>query len=165
MSSSNSNCPRLSIKWTHLHLVTDSGTKCAWVIHESKAVQVHVHNNRCCLYVPWVLGSVKNPHNNNDHLESKFYCLLSLFFRTEGSHDVHFQRQNIIKLLKLTVLKFYDPVNHQGHVEPVSLPNHTFPGPSLSSKQLTSISAHFLARNWPIGIIALLKSVEGREGL
>ena len=47
--SSYSTCPGLSIKWTGQHLVTDSGTKCAWVIHESKAVQVHVRNNRHCL--------------------------------------------------------------------------------------------------------------------
>ena len=46
--------------------MTDSGTKCAWVIHESKAVQIHVHSNRRCLYVPQVPGSVKNPHNNNN---------------------------------------------------------------------------------------------------
>ena len=39
--------------------MTDSGTKCARVIHESKAVQIHVHNNRRCLYVPRVSGSVK----------------------------------------------------------------------------------------------------------
>ena len=46
--------------------MTDSGTRCAWVIHESKAVQIHVHHsNRRCLYVPRVPGSVKNPHNNN----------------------------------------------------------------------------------------------------
>ena len=63
--SSYSTCPGLSIKWTGRRLVTDSGTKCAWVIHESKAVQIHVHNNRRCLYVPRVPGSVKNPHNNN----------------------------------------------------------------------------------------------------
>ena len=50
--SSYSTCPGLSIKWTGRRLVTDSGTKCAWVIHESKAVQIHVHNNRRCLYVP-----------------------------------------------------------------------------------------------------------------
>ena len=56
----------LSIKWTGRRLVTDSGIKCAWVIHESKAVQIHVqHSNRRCLYVPRVPGSVKNPHNNN----------------------------------------------------------------------------------------------------
>ena len=36
-------CPGLSIKWTKRRLVADSGTKCAWVIHESKAVQIHVH--------------------------------------------------------------------------------------------------------------------------
>ena len=35
------------------------------MIHESKAVQIHVHHsNRRCLYVPRVPGSVKNPHNN-----------------------------------------------------------------------------------------------------
>ena len=65
MPSSYSTCPGLSIKWTGRRLVTDSGTKCARVIHESKAVQIHVHNNRSCLYVPRVPGSVKNPHNNN----------------------------------------------------------------------------------------------------
>ena len=54
-------------RWTGWRLVTDSGTKCAWVIHESKAVQIHVHNNRRCLYVPRVPGSVKNPHNNNNN--------------------------------------------------------------------------------------------------
>ena len=53
--------PGLSIKWTGRRLVTDSGTKCAWVIHGSKAVQIHVHNNRRCLYVLRVPGSVKNP--------------------------------------------------------------------------------------------------------
>ena len=64
--SSYSTCPGLSIKWTGRRLVTDSGTKCAWVIHESKAVQIHVyHSNRRCLYVPRVPGSVKNLHNNN----------------------------------------------------------------------------------------------------
>ena len=61
-----SKCPGLSIKWTGRRLVTNSGTKCAWVIHESKAVQIHVHHsNRRCLYVPRVPGSVKNQHNNN----------------------------------------------------------------------------------------------------
>ena len=49
----------LSIKWTGRRLMTDSGTKCAWVIHESKAVQIHVHKNRRCLYVPRVPSSVK----------------------------------------------------------------------------------------------------------
>ena len=66
MPSSYSMCSGLSIKWTGWRLVTDSGTKCAWVIHESKAVQIHVHHsNRRCLYVPRVPGSVKNPQNNN----------------------------------------------------------------------------------------------------
>ena len=36
--SSYSTCPGLSLKWTGRCLVTDSGTKCAGVIHESKAV-------------------------------------------------------------------------------------------------------------------------------
>ena len=58
--SSYSTCPGLSIKWTGWRLVKDSGTKCAWVIHESEAVQIRVHNNRRCLYVPRVPGSVKN---------------------------------------------------------------------------------------------------------
>ena len=47
--SSYWTCPGLSIKWTGRRLVTHSSTKCAWVIHESKAVQIHVHNNRRCL--------------------------------------------------------------------------------------------------------------------
>ena len=62
MPSPYSTCLGLSIKWTGLGLVTDSGTKCAWVIHESKAVQIHVHNNGRYLYVPRVPGCVKNPH-------------------------------------------------------------------------------------------------------
>ena len=65
--SSYSTCPGLSIKWAGRCLVTDSGRKCARVIHESKAVQIHLHHsNRRCLYVPRVPGSVKNPHNNNN---------------------------------------------------------------------------------------------------
>ena len=55
--------PWIEYKVDRRRLVTDSGTKCAWVIHESKAVQIYVHNNRRCLYVPQVPGSVKNPHN------------------------------------------------------------------------------------------------------
>ena len=46
--SSYSTCPGLSLKWTGQRLVTDSSTKCAWLIHESKAVQIHVYNNRRC---------------------------------------------------------------------------------------------------------------------
>ena len=79
--SSYSTCPGLSIKWTGRHLVTDSGTKCAWVIHESKAVQIHVHHsNRRCLYVPRVPGSVKNPHNNNNN--NSFLKVSSTCLRT-----------------------------------------------------------------------------------
>ena len=66
MPSSYSTCPGLSRKWTEWCLVTDSGTKCAWVIQESKAVQIHVHNNCRCLHVPQVPGSVINPQNNNN---------------------------------------------------------------------------------------------------
>ena len=74
--SSYWTCPGLCIKWTGRHLVTDSGTKCAWVIQESKVVQIQVHNNRRCLCVPRVPGSVKNPHNNNS-LEA-FISMVSL---------------------------------------------------------------------------------------
>ena len=70
MPSSYSTCPGLSIKWTERCLVTDGGTKCAWVIHESKAVQIHVHSNHRCLSVPQVPGSIKNPHNNNSAILS-----------------------------------------------------------------------------------------------
>ena len=66
--NSYATCPGLSIKWTGRCLVTDRGTKCAWVIHESKAVQIHVQKNLCCLCVPWVPGSDRNPHNNLDQL-------------------------------------------------------------------------------------------------
>ena len=71
--SSHSTCSGLNIKWTGRRLVTDSGTKCTWVIHESKAVQIHVHSNRRCLYVSRVPGSVKNSHNNN-HLVISLVC-------------------------------------------------------------------------------------------
>ena len=54
MPSSYWTCPGLSKKWIGRRLVTGSGTKCAWVIHESKAEQIHVHNNHRCLYVPRV---------------------------------------------------------------------------------------------------------------
>ena len=67
--SSYSTSPGLSIKWTGRRLVIDSGTKCVWVIHENKAVQIHVHNCHC-LYVPRVPGSVKNSHNNNNSIIS-----------------------------------------------------------------------------------------------
>ena len=62
MPCSYSTFSGLSIKRTKRRLVTDSGTKCAWVIHE-KAVQIHVHNKGQghCLYVPRVPGNVKKP--------------------------------------------------------------------------------------------------------
>ena len=56
--SSYSTCPGLNIKWKGRCLVTDSSIKCAWVSHESKALQIHVHNSHRCLCVPWVPGSV-----------------------------------------------------------------------------------------------------------
>ena len=55
--------------------MTDSGTKCAWLIHESKAVQIHVNNNRRCLYVPRMPGSGKNPHNNNPEYQSLWFTM------------------------------------------------------------------------------------------
>ena len=76
--------------------MTDSGTKCAWVIHDSKAVQ----NNRRCLYVPRVLGSVKNPHNNNNNNKVLFVCV--------------------------EVLRPSQPSGVMSSA--VSLPNHTFTG-------------------------------------
>ena len=57
-------CPGLSIKWTGQRLVTDCGTKCAWVIHESKAVQ-YMYITIAAASVPRVPSIVKNPHNNN----------------------------------------------------------------------------------------------------
>ena len=44
---SYSKCPGLSIKWTVRRLVTGRGTRCAWVIHESKAV----HSNACTEHI------------------------------------------------------------------------------------------------------------------
>ena len=61
--SSYSTCLGLSMKWTGRRLGTDSDTKCAWVIQENKAVQIHVYNNRHCLHVPLVPGSIKNPYS------------------------------------------------------------------------------------------------------
>ena len=90
--SSYSTCPGLSIKWTGRRLVTDSGTKCAWMIHESKAVQIHVHNNRRCLCVPRVPGSVKNPHNNNS-------CKRCLHRLTLLVSDSHMDKSNITQIL------------------------------------------------------------------
>ena len=54
--SSYSTCFGLSIKRTGRRLVSESGTKRAWVIHESKAVLIHVHYNRRCL---GCLGALK----------------------------------------------------------------------------------------------------------
>ena len=67
----------------------DSGTKCAWVIHESKAVQIHVHNNRSFLYVPLVPGSVKNLHNKNNSV------ILSLDFE-EVTSPVNQQNYHVL---------------------------------------------------------------------
>ena len=48
--------PGLSIKWTGWHLVTNSSPKCVWVIHESKAVQTHVHNTYICHCLMYLRG-------------------------------------------------------------------------------------------------------------
>ena len=104
--SSYSTCPGLSIKWTRRRLVTDSGTKCAWVIHESKAVQIHVyHSKRRCLYVPRVPGSVKNPHNNK-----------ALNWTERQTVMAWAQCKLIYKFSwpRLFVLRFYGPVNPVG---------------------------------------------------
>ena len=91
--SSYSTCPGLSIKWTGRRLVTDSGTKCAWVVHESKAVQIHVHHSN---RVP---GSVKNPHNNNNFEDNESdlvkstagvrvnYTPMIFFFHIQSNHQ------------------------------------------------------------------------------
>ena len=69
--SSYSTCPGLSIKWTGRRLVTDSGTKCALVIHESKAVQIPVHNNRRCLHVLWMPGIALKIRTTTESLYSQ----------------------------------------------------------------------------------------------
>ena len=61
------------------------------MIHESKAVQIHVHHsNRRCLYVPRVPGSVKNPHNNNNNNIRFFFFFLFFFFFFGGGGGVSF---------------------------------------------------------------------------
>ena len=94
MPSSYLTCPGLRIKWTGQRFVTESGTKCAWVIHESKAVQIHVHNNRHCFYVPRVPGSVKNPHNNaTTTIQSlRSVCLLMTVFATSKSKQMRMSK-------------------------------------------------------------------------
>ena len=92
--SSYSTCRGLSIKWTWRRLVTDSGTKCAWVIHGNKAVQIHVHNNRRCLYVPRVPDSVKNPHNIIFHGFNHSLLGLNIFYFKSISwhaYDIYIQ--------------------------------------------------------------------------
>ena len=114
MPYSHSTCPGLSIKWTGQHLVTNSGTKWAWVIHKSKAVQIHVHNNRRNLYVPRVHDSVKIPHNNNNpHLSvaiwipliSKASCFKIICYEDA---KIYFQwkiRKQICHILSSAIIK------------------------------------------------------------
>ena len=53
-------CSGLSIKRTGRRIVTDSGTKCAWVVHKSKGVQTHSRNTfTAASRVPQVPDSVK----------------------------------------------------------------------------------------------------------
>ena len=88
--SSYSTCPGLSIKWTGRRLVTDSGTKCAWVIHESKAVQIHVHHsNRRCLYVHRVPGSLKNPQQQQQKVPNVNFSNFLEWFCSETYAFVH----------------------------------------------------------------------------
>ena len=99
--SSYSTCPGLGIKWTGRRLVTDSGIKCAWVGHESKAVQKHIHHsNRRCLYVPRVPGSVKNPHNNNE-------TQTGLLSSTRTNNDLWYMNWCSIRSNKLEIQYFY----------------------------------------------------------
>ena len=61
---------------------------------------------------------------------------------THSSHNLCLSNLNLLYPLKWLVgLEFNAPVNTKGPVEPVSLPNHTFPG------QETSTCAHSFARN------------------
>ena len=62
---SYSTCPGLSIKRTGRRLVTDNGTKCAWMIHESKTVQMHEHNCAASMCLG-CLVALKNQHYNNN---------------------------------------------------------------------------------------------------
>ena len=65
--------------------MTDSGLKYAWVIYESKAVQIHIHNSHRCLHVPRVSGSVKIPHDssglitwvNDNHVDNYLKVILA----------------------------------------------------------------------------------------
>ena len=56
--SSYSTCPGLSIKMDRAALGDRQRHQVCMVIHQSKTVQIHVHKNRRCLYVPRVPGSV-----------------------------------------------------------------------------------------------------------
>ena len=111
--SSYSTCSGLSTKWTGRRLVTDSSTKCAWVIHESKVVQIHVHNNRRCPYVPRVPGSVKNLHNNNNQesrtgLSRRSYSIFVLQFLSSKMRTRH---ENC-SLISIILSNFTQNVNY-----------------------------------------------------
>ena len=80
--------------------MTDSGTKCAWVIHGSMAVQIHEHNNCHCLYAPQVPDSVKNLHNKTGVLVgNQNFMLFKLLLFKSVHYKPHFS--NSISVLPL----------------------------------------------------------------
>ena len=50
---------RRALGWTGRRLVRDSDNNCAWLTHESKAVQMHAQPIRGCLHVPRCLVALK----------------------------------------------------------------------------------------------------------
>ena len=141
--SSYSTCPGLSIKWIERRLVTDSGTKCACVIHESKAVQIQEHNNRRCLYVPRMPGRVKNPHNNN--------LIHGMFFVSKGNFlDVYYahwetDRRNVPKPLSHDVAKWIERQCPEMYSEPSLQWQHLFPK-TFPLKQICRCTEYLMSR-------------------
>ena len=59
--------------------MTDSGTKYAWVIHESKAVQMHVHNNRRCdMYLGCLVALYKSVQQQSYDINDVRVCARSI---------------------------------------------------------------------------------------
>ena len=53
--------------------MTDNGIKCAWIIHESKALQTPAGNIHCYLHVPQVSGSINK--DLGDIVPGKMTCV------------------------------------------------------------------------------------------
>ena len=130
--SSYSTCPGLSIKWTGQRLVTDSGTKCAWVIHESKAVQIHVHNNRRCLYVPRVLVALKictttTTTNNRIVYTADWYWIFSYIRLVLSIHLYSRLALTIVYTAAWHFVHFsFTGSPHEGSTVPAFLNGHTW---------------------------------------